>query len=77
MYSILIYTLIIISFLIVILILLQPSKQQDALSLLSSDKSSPLLKTQKSGGSQYILQYITAFLGIAWLVLGIILISFT
>lgn len=77
MYSTLIYTLIVISFSIVILILSQPSKQQDALSLLSSDKSSPLFKTQKSSGLHYLFQYITAFLGISWLVLGIILVSFT
>ncbi|MFK4887214.1 preprotein translocase subunit SecG [Lactococcus petauri] len=77
MYSILIYTLIIISFLIIILILSQPSKQQDALSLLSSDKSSQLFKTQKSSGTQYLLQYITACLGTSWLILGIVLVSLT
>ena len=73
MYRFLIYVLILISFAIILLILLQPSKQQDALSLLASDKSSALFETQKPGGIRYILQYVTGILGILWLIIGIFL----
>ena len=75
MYSILVYLLIIISLVIIFLILLQPSKQQDTLSLLSTDKSNTLFKTQKPWGISYVLQYATAVLGIAWLVLGLVLMT--
>lgn len=74
MYSTLIYTLIFISFVIIVLILLQPSKQQDTLSLLFSDNSSALFKTQKPRGRQYILQYTTVSLGIIWISLSIVLV---
>lgn len=73
MYSILVYLLIIISFLIILLILSQPSKQQDTLSLLATDKSNTLFKTQKLRGISYLFQYITAGLGMIWLVLGLVL----
>lgn len=73
MYRILVYILIIISFLIIIIILSQPSKQPDPLSLLSTDKSSTLFETQKPRGVRYLLQYVTAVLGVLWLVLGIVL----
>ena len=65
MYSILVYLLMIIGFLI---ILSQPSNQQDALSLLFIDKSDRLFETQKSRGVSYLLQYVTTILGIIWLV---------
>lgn len=73
MYSILVYLLIIISLLIILVILSQPSKQQDALSLLSTDKSNTLFETQKPKGMSYLLMYITAFLGVLWIALGIML----
>ncbi|WFR75742.1 preprotein translocase subunit SecG [Lactococcus lactis] len=73
MYQILIYMFIIVSFMITLLIILQPSKQQDVLSLLASDKSNALFETQKARGVQIILRYGTAFLGILWLILSIVL----
>lgn len=73
MYSTLIYVLIIISFLIILFILLQPSKQQDTLSLLSIDKSNRLFETQKLGETSYLLRLLTVILGIIWLILAIIL----
>ncbi|ATY88080.1 preprotein translocase subunit SecG [Lactococcus lactis] len=73
MYNILVYLLIIISLLIILVILSQPSKQQDALSLLSTDKSNTLFETQKPKGMSYLLMYITAFLGVLWIALGIML----
>lgn len=73
MYSTLIYLLIIISILIILVILLQPSKQQDVLSLLSTDQSNTLFKIQKLRGMSYVLMYVTALLGVSWLILGLIL----
>ncbi|WP_406834535.1 preprotein translocase subunit SecG [Lactococcus lactis] len=75
MYSTLVYLLIIISLVIIALILLQPSRQQDTLSLLSTDKSNTLFETQKPRGMSYVLQYVTAILGIAWLILGLVLMT--
>ncbi|HGF7723080.1 TPA: preprotein translocase subunit SecG [Enterococcus faecium] len=65
--------LIAISFIIILCILFQPSKQQDALSLLSSDKSNELFETQKLRGVRYVFQYVTAILGIIWFILCIVL----
>lgn len=73
MYNTLVYLIIIISLLIIVVILSQPSKQQDALSLLSTDKSNTLFETQKPRGLSYLLMYITGFLGVLWLILGIVL----
>ncbi|MBK0084605.1 preprotein translocase subunit SecG [Lactococcus sp. S64] len=73
MYNTLVYIYIINNILIILLILSQPSKQQDALSLLSTDKSNTLFETQKPRGIGYLLQYVTATLGVIWVVLGIIL----
>lgn len=73
MYIALIYVFILISFIIVLLILLQPSKQQDSLSLLSTDKSEVLFKTQKSHGINSFLRWTTAILAVTWISLGIIL----
>ncbi|MCT0016789.1 preprotein translocase subunit SecG [Lactococcus lactis subsp. lactis] len=76
MYSILIYLFIVISFMIILFILLQPSKQQDSMSLLSTDKSNILFESQKLRGVIYLLRCITASLGIIWIVLGITLMCF-
>lgn len=73
MYSTLLGLLIIISLLIILVVLSQPSKQQDALSLLSTDKSNTLFETQKLRGMSCLLMYVTAFLGVLWLILGIVL----
>lgn len=75
MFYILIYLLITISAVIITLILLQPSKQQDALSLLFTDKNSILFKSQKFRSPAHYLQYITTFLAMIWLVLAIVLVS--
>ena len=71
MYQNLVYLVAVISFLIVILILLQPSKQQDVLSLLSTDKSDKLLENSKARGGLFYLRLGTAILGMIWFVLGI------
>ncbi|KSU17527.1 preprotein translocase subunit SecG [Lactococcus lactis] len=73
MYIALTYLLIFISFMIIILILSQPSKQQDSLSLLSTDKSDVLFKTQKYNSHNNFLMWSTAILAVIWITLGIIL----
>ena len=73
MYTVLIYLISLISFMIIILILLQPSKQQDSLSLLSTDKSETLFKKQRSYSFNNVLQLLTATLAVAWIALGIVL----
>lgn len=73
MYSTLVYLLVVISLLIILVILSQPSKQQDTLSLLSTDKSNKLFETQKPRGMIYLLIYVTVFLGVLWLILGVVL----
>lgn len=71
MFNILLFLLVTVSLVIVVLILLQPSKQSDPLSLLLGDKESILFMKQKLRGYNQFLQYCTAFLGIIWLVLSI------
>ena len=73
MYNTLFYLFIIIGFVVILFILSQPSKQQDTLSLLFTDKSNTLFETQKPRGFKYFLQYATAVLGVIWLILGIVL----
>ncbi|WP_446872726.1 preprotein translocase subunit SecG [Leuconostoc mesenteroides] len=73
MYSILIYVMIVVNILIILFILSQPSKQQDSLSLLNGDSSSNLFANHKFRGTNFILQLITAFLGLGWLVLGLVI----
>lgn len=73
MFTFLFYLFIVLSLSIILIVLAQPSEQQDTLSLLSTDQSSPLFKYQKARGLRYVLQYLTIFLGLAWLVLGVVL----
>lgn len=56
---------------------MQPSKQQDALSLLTGDNNSSLFATQKLHGANFVLQFATACLGFIWLLLGLILMYFS
>lgn len=72
-YSILIYIIIVVSFMIIFLILLQPSKQQDSLSLLLSDRSSNLWEHQKVLQADDLLKIITIFLAIVWIIISLIL----
>ncbi len=64
--------LIIIGVILIICIMMQPSKQQDALNALSGG-SSDLFQTHKSRGFQAIMKRITSFLTGLWLLLGILL----
>lgn len=73
MYNNCIYIMMIINILVIIFILVQPSIQQDTLSLLSNEKNSPLFKTQKALGINFLLRCSTTFLCIVWLGLAIVL----
>lgn len=73
MYAILIYLMALMSFLILVLVVIQPAKQQDALSLFSGDNSSALFSSQRRKGTGYLLQYITGIVGVAWVILGFVL----
>lgn len=73
MYAILIYLMALMSFLILVLVVMQPAKQQDALSLFSGDNSSALFSNQRRKGIGSLLQYLTGIIGVAWVILGIVL----
>ena len=73
MYEILLTLMIIIGVLIIIAVLMQPSKQQDALSALSGG-GGDLFATQKSRGFEAVMQRITAILGGIWFLLGLALV---
>lgn len=63
----------VIGFILVIAIMMQPSKQQDALSSLSGGGGSDLFIQQKSRGFDAIIKRFTAVTGIVWLLLCLFL----
>ncbi|MDN6900317.1 preprotein translocase subunit SecG [Oenococcus sicerae] len=65
-------TMIILGIILVISIMMQPSKQQDALSALSGG-GSDLFQTQKSRGFESVMKHATAIMGVIWLLLGLLL----
>ncbi|AOT56886.1 preprotein translocase subunit SecG [Weissella soli] len=73
MYSILLTAMIIVGVLIILAVLMQPSKQQDALSALSGG-GGDLFATQKARGFVAVMQRITAVLGAIWFILGLALV---
>ncbi|MDR3241171.1 MAG: preprotein translocase subunit SecG [Lactobacillaceae bacterium] len=74
MYSILLTAMIIVGVLIILAVLMQPSKQQDALSALSGSGGGDLFATQKARGFEAVMQRITAILGAIWFILGLALV---
>jgi preprotein translocase subunit SecG len=73
MYNTVLTLMIIVGILIIIAVLMQPSKQQDALSALSGG-GGDLFATQKSRGFEAVMQRITAVLGAIWFILGLVLV---
>lgn len=73
MYSILLTAMVIVGVLIILAVLMQPSKQQDALSALSGG-GGDLFATQKARGFVAVMQRITAVLGAIWFILGLALV---
>ncbi len=73
MHNFLFALMIIVGLLIIISVLMQPSKQQDALSALSGESGS-IFDTKKSRGFEAVMQRITAILGGIWFLLALLLI---
>jgi len=73
MYDTLLTAMLVVGFLIIVAVLMQPSKQQDALSALSGG-GGDLFATQKARGFQAVMQRITAILGAIWFILGLALV---
>lgn len=70
MKSILVTALLVVGVLIVITIMMQPSKQQDALSALSGG-AGDLFAERKSRGFEAIMRRTTAVLMFIWFMIGI------
>ena len=70
MYNVLLTAMIVVGVLIILAVLMQPSKQQDALSALSGG-GGDLFATQKARGVEAVMQRSTAILGASWSILGL------
>lgn len=73
MYASLLYLFIVLSIIILLLILFQPSNQQDIMSLLHSDKGDELFANQKVRGLRHVLVYMTMLSSIVWIILAVFL----
>ena len=73
MYNVLLTAMIVVGVLIILAVLMQPSKQQDALSALSGG-GGDLFATKKARGFEAVMQRITAILGAIWFILGLALV---
>ncbi|GEP75314.1 preprotein translocase subunit SecG [Weissella thailandensis] len=73
MYDTLLTAMIVVGALIIIAVMMQPSKQQDALSALSGG-GGDLFATQKARGFVAVMQRITAVLAAIWFILGLALV---
>jgi preprotein translocase subunit SecG len=71
-YNTILTLLLIVSVLIIIAVLMQPSKQQDALSALSGG-AADLFGKQKARGFEAFMQKVTVVLGILFFVLSLAL----
>lgn len=69
MESLLTISLIVVGILLILTIMMQPSKQQDALSALSGG-GGELFAQQKSRGFESVMKRASAVLGGIWLVIG-------
>ncbi|AFS40834.1 MAG: preprotein translocase subunit SecG [Leuconostoc gelidum] len=61
--------LIVVGFLLIVTVMMQPSKQQDALSALSGG-AGDLFAERKSRGFEAVMRRSTAILGGLWFVIG-------
>jgi preprotein translocase subunit SecG len=73
MYDFLLTVIIVLSVLIVITVMLQPSKQNSAASAFSGG-ADQLFGKQKARGFEAIMQRTTAILGAAWLLVAFLLV---
>ena len=72
MYNLLLTAMLVISVLIVIAVMMQPSKQNSAASAFSGG-ADQLFGKQKARGFEAVMQRSTAILGVAWVVVAIVL----
>ncbi|MGX6978714.1 preprotein translocase subunit SecG [Vagococcus elongatus] len=72
MYDILVGVMIVLSILIIIAVMMQPSKQNSAASAFTGG-ADQLFGKQKARGFEAVMQRLTAFLAIAWVVVAILL----
>ncbi len=72
MYNFLLGLMMIVSILMVISIMMQPSKQNSAASAFSGG-ADQLFGKQKARGFEAVMQRTTAILGAVWIVIGILL----
>ena len=72
MYNFFFGLMLIISVLIIIAVMMQPSKQNSAASAFTGG-ADQLFGKQKARGFEAVMQKITAFLGVAWVVIALIL----
>lgn len=72
MYNFLLGAMLVITVLIVISIMMQPSKQNSAASAFTGG-ADDLFGKQKARGFEAVMQRTTAILGAAWMIIGIVL----
>lgn len=72
MYNFLVIVMIILSFLIVFTIMMQPSKQNSAASAFTGG-ADQLFGKQKARGFEAVMQRTTAILGAIWIIVALIL----
>ncbi|MBE9389465.1 preprotein translocase subunit SecG [Vagococcus salmoninarum] len=72
MYNFLLGVMIVISILIIIAVMMQPSKQNSAASAFSGG-ADQLFGKQKARGFEAVMQKITAVLGVSWVVVALLL----
>ncbi|MBS9337816.1 preprotein translocase subunit SecG [Fructobacillus parabroussonetiae] len=72
MTNILTILLLVVGFLLIVSVMMQPSKQQDALSALSGG-ATDLFTERKSRGFEAIMRRITTVLGALWFIIALIL----
>ncbi|CAH0417300.1 preprotein translocase subunit SecG [Periweissella fabaria] len=73
MYDILLIALLVISVLIIIAVMMQPSKQQDALNALTGG-AGELFANRKARGFEAVMQRATAILGGLFFVIALVLV---
>lgn len=64
--------LLVVGFLLIVSVMMQPSKQQDALSALSGG-ATDLFTERKSRGFEAVMRRVTAVLGAIWFIIALIL----
>ncbi|MBO8441306.1 MAG: preprotein translocase subunit SecG [Firmicutes bacterium] len=74
MYNFLLTALVVIAILIIIAVMMQPSKNEDVLGALSGGASNGLFSQQKSRGFEGFMQKVTVILGILFFGIALVLI---